>query len=93
MQRHFRPEDFDTWSKKLAQLRPGMSYKQALRALQPKEVAARTESTQTYVDVVRLDDAYVTLIALDEHERLLWTASPVAITYHVQPEPKKRPKT
>src|SRR5947207_7284539 len=61
MQRHFSLRDFDTWSKKLAQLHPGMSYKQVLRELQAKEVAARTESTQTYVDVVRLDDAYVTL--------------------------------
>lgn len=89
MQRSYRPESFNIWKKKISQLQAGMTEKQLMKALQAREVSARTESTSTYGDVIILDDAYCILVLLDKRERLMDATGPVAMTYHIVPAHKK----
>src|SRR5262249_22274270 len=93
MQRSYRPEHFDMWRKKIAQLHVGMTEKQLIEALHPKQVAAQTTTATTYGDVIELDDAYAILALLDQQKRVMEVSPPVAITYHIVADRKKPAKT
>jgi len=94
MQRNYRPEHFGMWAKKLADISYGISEKQLIHALGAKQRGTvPKENGSFYSEIVQLDDAYCTLVLLDKRERVLAVSTPVAITYQVQPEHKKPPKT
>jgi hypothetical protein len=88
MQRNYRPEHFDMWAKKLAELSYGISETQLIHALGAKhrDAAVLGADGSFYSEVVQLDDAYCTLVLLDKHERVLSFSPPVAITYQVEPD-------
>ena len=82
------------WAKKLAEIPYGISEKQLIHALGAKHRdAVPTQDGRFYSEIVQLDDAYCTLVLLDKRERVLAFSPPVAITYQVEPEHKKPPKT
>ena len=89
MQRHYRASDFDLWTKRVSQLRPGMTEKEVLDILRPK-IGGHIGS---FSDMILLDDAYfVQVLADDRTRRMTSTTSPLARTYEIKANPKKSPK-
>ncbi len=86
MRRHHRPEDFALWTGKLKLLREGMTDKQILEMLKPKEfIPDQIVHNGATVDTILLDDAYYVGVMFDERRRrMIWTTPPIAITYDVE---------
>jgi hypothetical protein len=94
MQVHYRPQDFDRWTKKLRQLRPGMTEKQVLQSLGPKESLFQFIHNDVLDNQVRLNDAYFADLFFDKRTRRIMGATPpLAITYDVKADHKRPSKT
>jgi hypothetical protein len=90
MQQHHRPSSFAMWTKRLQQLRPGMTEEQVMRVLRPKKLAC---TLLPHNDIILLSDAYFANVFFDERtKRMISATSPLAITYEIKRQ-QKPPKT
>jgi hypothetical protein len=94
MQRGYRPQDFDIWASRLRQIQPGMTRKQVLSILWPKQVSAQLTSGGTTCDIFDLSDAYFAFVEVSGSwpHRVLGVTPPLALTYEIV-SPEKAPKT
>jgi hypothetical protein len=89
MQLEYRPHDFDVWTGRLRQLRPGMTERQVLAVLRAKEVWLQLAANPGFSDIVLLDHAYFAEVYFSQWpHRMTWAKPPLAITYEI-----KRSKT
>jgi hypothetical protein len=94
MQQRYRPQDFDTWAKRLRQLRPGMTEKQINQILQPKTISYEVSTSQTVQDTIILCDAYFAVVFVDpQSKRMIAATLPLANTYKIKEDREKTPKT
>jgi hypothetical protein len=83
MQHHYRPTSFAFWTKRLQQLRPGMTEEQVMQVLRPKALAWQL---LPHNDIILLNDAYFANVFFDERtKRMISATSPLAITYELKP--------
>jgi hypothetical protein len=94
MQQQYRPRAFDMWAKRLRQLRPGMTEKQVIAILRPKEVGPQLIQNPGFSDTMVLDGAYFSDVFFSEWpHRMTSATTPLARTYEIRPNQKKPPKT
>ena len=68
MKRRYRPQDFDMWAKRIRQLRPGMTEKQVMQTLRPKQCRVELVHSGSFSDIIELNDAYFTKVFFDEEQ-------------------------
>jgi hypothetical protein len=94
MQQQYRRHDFDMWAASLRQLRPGMTEKQVLAILRPKEVGLQLVQNPGFSDTMVLNDAYFADVFFSPWpHRMTYATTPLAITYEIKPSKTKLPKT
>ncbi len=94
MRQRYRARDFDIWAKRLRQLRPGMTEKEVIQVLQPKEVGPSVTGGGMVLNTIILNDAYFADISVEPHSgRMIAATPPLAMTYEIKPGQKKSPKT
>ena len=94
MQRHYRPQDFDLWAKRLRQLKRGMTEKEVNAVLRPKQVGPQITAGGMYWNTIVLNDAYFADIYVEPHSgKMLAATPPLAMTYEIKSDHKKPPKT
>jgi hypothetical protein len=94
MQQQYRPHDFNVWLQKLRQLRPGMTEKEVLAILRPKEEPIQLAAGPGFDDTIVLDDAYfVDVFFTPWPHRMTYATTPLARTYEIKSDQKKSPKT
>jgi hypothetical protein len=94
MQGRYRPQDFDMWARRLRQLRRGMTEKEIIQVLQPKDVGVAITGGGMVWYAIVLNDAYFADIFIDPRtERMISATPPLAMTYEIKADQKKPPKT
>ncbi len=93
MKQQYRRQDFDIWAKRLRQLRPGMTERQVIQFLRPKELGPQLVHGGFFSDTIVLNDAYFADIDFEPRTRRMISGTPpLAITYDIKPDQKKLPK-
>jgi hypothetical protein len=94
MQRHYRPQDFDMWTKRLRRLKPGMTEKEVVDILQPKHVGAHITIAGECWNEIFLDDAYLVKIYVEPNSgKMIKVSPPLARTYEIKSDQKKASET
>jgi hypothetical protein len=94
MRQRYRPQDFDMWAKRLRQLREGMTEKEVIQVLQPKQVGPSITAGGMVLNTLILNDAYFADIYVDQHsKRTIAATPPLGMCYEIKPTQKKAPKT
>jgi hypothetical protein len=93
MQQQYDPHAFDMWAKRLAGLKLGMTEKQVIAALRPKEVGAQLIQNPGFSDTMLLDDAYFADVFFSPWpHRMIYATTPLARSYEIKTDQKKQQK-
>ena len=94
MRQRYRAEDFNMWAKRLRQLRPGMTEKEVMQVLRPKQAGPAITAGGMLWNTIILNDAYFADILVDPHsKRMISATPPLAMAYEIKPDKKSSPKT
>ena len=92
MRQRYRSEDFNMWAKRLRQLRPGMTEKEVMQVLRPKQAGPAITAGGMLWNTIILNDAYFADILVDPHsKRMISATPPLAMAYEIKPD-KKAPQ-
>ena len=92
MQQHYHPRDFDTWTARLRQIRPGMTEREVETILRPAKNTAKFWGPGLNY-IYTLSDAYFAVVRFsDWPHRVEEVTPPLAVTYEIVPA-GKAPKT
>ena len=85
MQRNYRPQDFDMWTKRLRQLRPGMTEKEVVDILRPVKVGAHITIAGQCWNEIFLNDAYFVNVYVEPNSgKMIKATLPLARAYEIK---------